>query len=74
MRLFRFQEFLSNSDEDWVEMNRRNKLKTLCETRWATRADALFTFKASFETVVCTLEDIAQNNDAKDGAFKAAIT
>ncbi|KAH3866287.1 hypothetical protein DPMN_029347 [Dreissena polymorpha] len=55
-------------------MGRRTKLKTLCETRWAARADALFTFKASFGTAVRTLEDIAQHNDAKAGDFKAAIT
>ncbi|KAH3796438.1 hypothetical protein DPMN_150006 [Dreissena polymorpha] len=56
-RLLRFQVFLSNSDEGWAEMDRRTKLKTLCETRWVARADALSTFKASFGTVVRTLED-----------------
>ncbi|KAH3713260.1 hypothetical protein DPMN_073047 [Dreissena polymorpha] len=55
-------------------MERRTKLETLCETRWAARADAIFTFKASFGTAVPTLEDIAQHNDAKAGAYKAAIT
>ncbi|KAH3693647.1 hypothetical protein DPMN_081086 [Dreissena polymorpha] len=52
----------------------RTKLKNLCETRWVARADALFTFMASFGTVVRTLEDYAQQNDAKAGAYKAAIT
>ncbi|KAH3882007.1 hypothetical protein DPMN_005936 [Dreissena polymorpha] len=55
--LLQFQEFRSNSDEDRAEMDRRTKLKTLFETQWAARADALFTFKASFGTVVRILED-----------------
>ncbi|KAH3876557.1 hypothetical protein DPMN_000403 [Dreissena polymorpha] len=55
-------------------MDKRTKLKTLCETRWAARADTLFTFKASFGTVVRTLDDLAKHYDAKTGAYKAAIS
>ncbi|KAH3825780.1 hypothetical protein DPMN_127660 [Dreissena polymorpha] len=55
-------------------MDRRTKLKTLCETRWTARADTLFTFKASSGTVVHTLEDLAKHIDAKAGAYKAAVT
>lgn len=73
-RLLRFQEVLGENDADRAEMERRTKLKTLCETRWAARADALYTFKAAFGTVVRTLDELGQNNDAKAVAFKAAVS
>ena len=37
-------------------MDKRTKLRTLCETRWTSRADALYTFKTSFPVVVHALE------------------
>jgi hypothetical protein len=37
-------------------MDKRTKLRTLCETRWTSRADALYTFKTAFPVVVHALE------------------
>ena len=56
-------------------MEHRTKLQSLCETRWAARADALNTFKCSYTTVVETLDDLCTNyRDTKAGPFKLAIT
>lgn len=68
-----FKETLENS-LDKAEMDRRTKLQSLCETRWASRADALFTFRASFGTVVQTLETLSLAGDTKAGAYRASLT
>ena len=74
-RLLRFQESLENDAESKLAMEKRTKLQSLCETRWAARADALHTFRCSFPTVVTALEDLSNNyGDAKAGPFKLAIT
>ena len=54
-RLLRFQESLENDAESKLAMENRTKLQSLCETRWAARADALHTFRCSFPTVVTAL-------------------
>ena len=46
-------------------MDRRTKLRTLCETRWANRADALCNFRAAFPIVVQALEILSQDGDGK---------
>ena len=74
-RLLRYQEALTNDAENRAAMTRRSKLQSLCETRWAARADALFTFKSSFTSVVDALDDLSTNyGDSKAGVFKLAIT
>ena len=74
-RLLRFQESLENDAESKLAMEKRTKLQSLCETRWAARADALHTFRCSFPTVVTALEDHSNNyGDAKAGPFTLAIT
>ena len=45
----------------------RWKLRTLCETRWASRADSLYTFRVSFPVVVHALEQLQQDGDEKAG-------
>ena len=55
-------------------MEGRKKLRILCKTLWALRAEALFTFKAAFSTVYETLEELATDHgDPKAGPFQAAI-
>ena len=54
-------------------MERCKKLKTLCETRWFSRADALYTFKTAFPVVVHSLEYLRDNNDDKAGQYLSAI-
>ena len=55
-------------------MDKRTKLRTLCETRWTSRADALYTFKASFPVVVHALERLQGLGDDKAGQYLASIT
>ena len=57
-RLLRYQETLTNDAESRAAMEHRTKLQSLCETRWAARADALNTFKCSYTTVVETLRSM----------------
>ena len=45
------QESIDQNAQVREEMDRRVKLRTLCETRWASRADALYTFGAALESV-----------------------
>lgn len=61
-RMEQFKESLSNTPH---ELEKRTKLRTLCETRWSARADALFTFRSSFDIVVDSLTELAQNGDDK---------
>jgi len=48
-RLLVFEEQLGNNAAVQEEMGRRSKLKVLCETRWASRADCLDVFVTSFQ-------------------------
>ena len=54
-------------------MGKRRKLRTLCETRWSARADALSTFKASFDVVVKALEFLDTIKDSKARNFLNTI-
>ena len=50
-------------------MGRRAKLRTLCEARWDARADALCTFKASFDVILKALEVLDTLQDSKARGF-----
>ena len=54
-------------------MERRAKLRTLCETRWASRADSLYTFRTAFPVVVQPLESLAEDGDAKARGYVCSI-
>ena len=54
-------------------MDRRAKLRTLCEKRWASRADALYTFRAAFTVVVQALEILSQDGDGKERGYLCSI-
>ena len=58
------------SEERWVDVQR---YKILCERRWATRADALYTFRAGFEVVVQPLEIFSQDEGATDLCLSGLI-
>ena len=58
-RLTAFNEALNQDEVAKAQMENRRKMKTLCETRWASRADALFTFKTSFTRVYTALGTFA---------------
>lgn len=51
---------------------KKEKLKTLCETRWIERHDALITFKQLYVYVVHALEDISHDPNP-ESACKAAL-
>ena len=53
-------------------MGRRSKLQNLCETRWAARSDALFTFNASFPVVIEALSYLSED-DAECRAYGTSI-
>ncbi|XP_052809499.1 zinc finger MYM-type protein 1-like [Mya arenaria] len=57
-RLLRFQETSANDQVSREQMENRTKLQSLCETRWAARADELNTFKCSYTTIVDSLDDL----------------
>ena len=58
------------NSKEWV--GRRSKLSNLCETRWAVRSDALFTFKASFPVVIEALSYL-EEDDAECRAYGTSI-
>ena len=51
-RLLAFSEGLAENQTVQEQLDRRTKLRTLCETRWSSRADSLFTFLNAFPVVV----------------------
>lgn len=72
-RLLSLQNALENDPITREQMERRTKLRSLCETRWFSRADALFTFKSAFTAVVSALEILQDNGDDKAGQRLAAV-
>ena len=72
-RLLAFKECLSQDAVVKVEMERRAKLRTLYETRWASRAESLYTFCTAFSEVVQALESLAKNGDAKARGYVSSI-
>ena len=48
-RVLAFEEQLMNNAAVREEMGRQSKLKVLCETRWASRADRLNVFVSSLQ-------------------------
>ncbi|XP_052258702.1 zinc finger MYM-type protein 1-like [Dreissena polymorpha] len=72
-RLLQFQETLADDNISKEAMAERTKLRSLCETRWSARADALQTFLASYRTVVTALDQLsAEHGDTKAGMYKMA--
>ena len=51
-RLLVFKEQLGENTVAREEMGRRSKLKVLCETRWASRADWLAVFVNAFKVLI----------------------
>lgn len=51
----------------------KNKIQTLCETRWFSRAFTISTFKAEFPVIVRSLEYLPKKGDGKSGVKLSAI-
>ncbi|XP_045204590.2 52 kDa repressor of the inhibitor of the protein kinase-like [Mercenaria mercenaria] len=64
-RLQAFADELANDANTREQLDGRHKLKTLCETRWMSRADALTTFKNAFPVIIHALETLGEDNDDK---------
>lgn len=69
-RLKAFQEQLEQTEHD---LEKRTKLRSLCETRWSSRSDSLFTFRAALEVVVQSLGELSESGDTKARSYKAAV-
>ncbi|XP_053382648.1 uncharacterized protein LOC128549611 [Mercenaria mercenaria] len=73
-RLKVFKDVLENDLEAKEQMKRRQKLKPLCETRWASRSEALYTFKSAFSVSHSTLGQLATElGDSKARAYQCSI-
>ncbi|MES9906785.1 MAG: DUF4371 domain-containing protein [Sedimenticola sp.] len=72
-RLTAFTAELGGDEKTKELMDRRTKLRTLCETRWSSRADSLYTFKTCYPVVVHALETLQDDGDDKAGQRLAAI-
>ncbi|VDI61579.1 Hypothetical predicted protein [Mytilus galloprovincialis] len=68
-RLLAFSEELSDNQNVKEQLDRR----TLCETRWSSRADSLFTFLNAFPVVVSSLEALKDDRDDKAAQYVNAI-
>ncbi|XP_063416002.1 zinc finger MYM-type protein 1-like [Mytilus trossulus] len=68
-----FTEELSENENVQDQLERRTKLRTLCETRWSSRADSLYTFRTAFEVVVSSLNSLKDDNDDKAAQSMNAI-
>ena len=69
-----FKENLATDNTARANLEGRQKLKFLCEARWASRSEALYTFKAAFSTAHTTLGELStEHGDSKAGPFQAAI-
>ena len=72
-RLLAFKEELGNDPVAQEEMQKRTRLQSLCETRWASRADALYTFKAAYTSIVSALEVLEREGDSKARSYRCSI-
>ncbi|XP_062594197.1 zinc finger MYM-type protein 1-like [Saccostrea cucullata] len=72
-RLEAFFDELQDDEDVKEAMDRKTKLKSLCETRWISRSDALTTFKTAFPVVVHTLEHLVTQHDDKAAIYLSSI-
>ena len=70
-RLLSLKENLEN-DEDAKEIERKIKLKTLCETRWFSKVHALTSFFQCFSVVISSLQDLTVDGDAKARSYECS--
>ena len=62
-RLLSLKKNLENDADAKGEIERKTKLKTLCETRWFSRVHALTSFLQCFSVVISSLQDLAVDGD-----------
>ncbi|CAC5404223.1 unnamed protein product [Mytilus coruscus] len=72
-KVFFFKENLEQNAVVREEIGRRQKLKTLCETRWASRSESLHTFLTAFKVITDSLENLEQHGDSKARSYACSI-
>ena len=72
-RLLALQGCVADNDVVREEMQRRSTLCTMCETRWASRADSLFTFRTAFSVVMQALESLLSGGDCNARSYLCSI-
>ena len=72
-RLLSLKENLENDADAKEEIERKTKLKTLCETRWFSRVHALTSFLQCFSVVISSLKDLAVDGDSKARSYVCSI-
>jgi len=72
-RLLKFEESLELNADAKEAMERKTKLKTLCETRWFSRVDALSTFLKCYGVVMSSLQELADDGDSKARSYVCSI-
>ena len=72
-RLHAFHDELELDADAQAGMNKQTKLQSLCETRWASRANVLNTFKCAFTVVVIALKFLMAHGDGKARRYIASI-
>ncbi len=72
-RLHALQAQLDLDGDARAAMNNRTQLQSLCETRWTSRANALYTFKSALTVVVTALEYLATDGDGKARSYAISI-
>ena len=53
--------------------NNKTKLQSLCEPRWARRANALYTFRSALTVVVSALEYLEDDGNGKAWSYMLSI-
>jgi hypothetical protein len=72
-RLTQFKESLELDADVKDAMERKTKLKTLCETRWFSRVDSLTTFLKCYDVIVAALRELAEDGDSKARSHVCSI-
>ena len=55
------------------EMQRRTKLRTLCDTCWASRANSLYTFRMAYSVLIQAIESLSSDEDGKARGYLCSI-
>ncbi|XP_062576880.1 52 kDa repressor of the inhibitor of the protein kinase-like [Saccostrea cucullata] len=72
-RLLQFKESLELDRDVKDAMDRKTKIKTLCETRWFSRVDSLTTFLKCYDVIVAALEELSEDGDSKARSHVCSI-
>ena len=72
-RMVNFRDELAEDDEVRADMGRRGKLQTLCNTRWASKSHALFSFLPAYPVVGSSFEVLEANGESKARGFICSV-